>query len=384
MTISTNFGKLAAICAAAGALATAADAQSTRAVPEQRVDARGLYAKIPLQTWSVDVKSFIDHAATARAAGSKGAVTTKAASDRATVYRPIAVCRLIDTRGLAAAIPIAGPIGPGIMGQGTSTFINSAGACGIPNNGLVAGISLSFHVWNHTTTNGGYISFLQQDVSTVPTPPTVNAVFNDVPGTVWTAGTANVSIPNDSGNFKIFIANSSVDVIVDVNGYYQDLDNLDVGSQELNIFGATAGTLFELDNNGTGSALAASNFAPPPAPAFTIFAGYMRASGAGINTPTVAFIHRVTAASLCGGDNTYSVIDNLLLNADPGAIAVVTPRFNSTSDPSAVQPSTATPMIEYRLTNTCSNSIPGARWFLHTPGTTLVTDSYYNVIVIKP
>ncbi|HTI40870.1 MAG TPA: hypothetical protein VL693_03515 [Vicinamibacterales bacterium] len=380
MKMPTNVAKLATICAAAGALATVADAQpTTRSVVEQRVDASGLYAKIPLQTWSVDVKSFIDHAA--RTARSKGGAT-KAATDRATVYRPIAVCRLIDTRGLAAAIAVAGPIGPGIKGQGTSTFINSAGACGIPNNGKVAGISLSFHIWNHTTTNGGYISFLQQDVSTVPTPPTVNAVFNDVPGTVWTAGTANVSIPDDSGNFKIFIANSSVDVIVDVNGYYQDLDNLDVGSQELNISGTTAGTLFELDNLGTGSALAASTFGGGPA--FTIFSGYMRANGAGIGTPTVAFIHRVTAASLCGGDNTYSVIDNLLLNADPGAIAVVAPRFNPTSDPSAVQPSTATPAIEYRLTNTCSNSIPGARWFLHTPGTSLVTDSYYNVIVIKP
>lgn len=381
MKIPTNVATLAAIGAAAGVIATAADAQSARAMVEQRADASGLYAKIPLQTWSVDVKSFIDRAATARAAGSKGG-STKAATDLATVYRPIAVCRLIDTRGLAAAIPVAGPIGPGIKGQGTSTFINSAGACGIPNNGKVAGISLSFHVWNHTTTNGGYISFLQQDVSTVPTPPTVNAVFNDVPGTVWTAGTANVSIPDDSGNFKIFIANSSVDVIVDVNGYYQDLDSLDVGAQELNISGTTSGNLFELDNLGSGSALAASNFGTGPA--FTIFSGYMRANGAGIGTPTVAFIHRVTAASLCGGDDTYSVIDNLLLNADPGAIGVVTPRFNPTSDPSAVQPSTATPMIEYRATNTCSNSIPAARWFLHTPGTSLVTDSYYNVIVIKP
>jgi hypothetical protein len=383
MNIPTNVRKLAIMCATA-MIATSAGGQPTRSVVEQRVDASGLYTMIPLQTWTVDVKSFIDHAATARAASTKGGATTKAATDRATVYRPIPVCRLIDTRGLAAAIAVAGPIGPGIKGQGTSTFINSAGACGIPNNGFVAGISLSFHVWNHTTTNGGYISFLQQDVSTVPTPPTVNAVFNDVPGTVWTAGTANVSIPNDSGNFKIFIANSSVDVIVDVNGYYQDLDNLDVGSQELNISGTTAGNLFEVDNFGTGSALAASNFSPPPAPALTIFSGYLRANGAGYGTPTVAFIHRVTAASLCGGDTTYSVIDNLLLNADPGAIAVVTPRFNPTSDPSAVQPSTATPMIEYRATNTCSNSIPGARWFLHTPGTTLVTDSYYNVMVIKP
>jgi hypothetical protein len=78
------------------------------------------------------------------------------------------------------------------------------------------------------------------------------------------------------------------------------------------------------------------------------------------------------------------MIDNLQLNADPSAIALVTPRFNPTNDPSAVQPTSATPRIEYRATNTCSNAIPAARWFLHTPGTALVTDSYYNVLVVKP
>jgi len=32
-------------------------------------------------------------------------------------------------------------------------------------------------------------------------------------------GDRNVSIPNDSGNFEIYIAQSVVHVIVDMNGY---------------------------------------------------------------------------------------------------------------------------------------------------------------------
>jgi hypothetical protein len=330
--------------------------------------------KIFIANSSVDVKSFIDRAAKARAAGSKGG-STKAATDLATVYRPIAVCRLVDTRGLPAAMSIAGPLAPG-----SSTMIDSAGQCGIPDSG-VAGISLSFHVWNHTVNSGGYITFLQQDVPTTPVPPGVNAVFNE--GSTWTAATANVSLPDDSGNFKIYIANATVDVIIDVNGYYQDLDNLDVGAQGLDIQGTSAEDLFELTNIGAGSALTTGNFANGPA--FTITQGPIKAFGAGVNTPTFAFIHRVTAASLCGGDTTYSVIDNTLLNGISGAIAIVTPRFNP-NDASAVEPAAATPMIEYRPTNTCTNGtpIPANRWFLRTPGTTLVTNSYYNVLVIQP
>ena len=359
------------------ALSVSASAQLTRfaspdAIP--RPAASGQFMNIPLQTWSVDAKAFITQLNATRQGFAKDGATLKAATDRATVYRPIAVCRLVDTRGLPAAIPIAGPIAPG-----SSTLVNSAGFCGIPNNLAVAGISLSFHVWNHTVNSGGYITFLQQDVPTTPTPPGVNAVFNE--GSTWTAATANVSIPNDSGNFKFFVANATVDVIIDVNGYYQDLDNLDVGAQELDITGSSIGDLFELTNLDVGSALTAGNFANGPA--FTITGGSVKASGAGIGTPTFAFIHRVTAASLCGGDPTYSVIDNVMLNGISGAIALVTPRFNP-NDASAVEPAAATPMIEYRPTNTCSNGIPAARWFLRTPGTTLVTNSYYNVMVIRP
>jgi len=329
---------------------------------------------IPLQTWSVDAQAFIAQLNGARAGSHTGGATTKAATDVATVYRPINVCRLVDTRaGQAAALPIKGTRGPG-----SSTLVNSAGICGIPNNATVAGISLSFHVLNHTVNSGGFISFLQQDV---PTPPNVvNAVFNE--GSVWTAATANVSIPNDTGDFKIYVANATVDVIVDVNGYYQDLDSLDVGTQSLDITGATTtDALFQLTNAGAGSALAASNTAAGINPALTILGGSVNADGAGVNTPTFAFIHKVTAASLCGGDSTLSVINNAQLNGDSGAIALLTPRSNPND--ACVDAAAATPLIVFRTAISCTNSIPANRWFVRTPGTALVTNSCYNVLVIR-
>ena len=362
---------------ALAAASTIVAAQGLPAKPDSApTPSGGLMMRIPLQAWAVDAKSFIGQISQARSSAGKGG-TTKAATDRATVYRPVPVCRLIDTRGLAAAIAIAGPLAPG------TTMVNSAGFCGIPNGGTVAGISLSFHVWNHTINSGGFISFLEQDVNTNPVPAGVNAVFNE--GSTWTAATANVSLPDDSGNFKIFIANATTDVIVDVNGYYQDLDNLDVGTQELDIGGDTVGDLFELTNLGSGSALTAGNFGlgAPANPALTITQGTVRASGAGVDTPTFAFIHHVTAASLCSGDSTSSLIDNALLNGDTGAIALVTPRFDP-DDTSAVEPAAATPMIEYHTATSCAGTVPAGRWFLRTPGTTLVTNSYYNVLVIKP
>ena len=129
--------------------------------------------------------------------------------------------------------------------------------------------------------NGGYIAFQQQGAAVTG----VNAVFNT--GAQWTAATANVSIPNDSGNFSIFIANSQVQVIVDVNGYYQDMDFVDVGTQELDISGdmCSSCNLFELTNTGAGSALALNSSSGT---AIQINSGGLRSVGAGVGTNTTS------------------------------------------------------------------------------------------------
>src|SRR6266576_2251949 len=142
---AASIGCIALCIAASTTMAFAANPEDSKNQPQ--MSSSGPYMTIPLQGWAVNSKPLIEQLKQTRSS-----VTTKAATDRATVYRPITPCRLIDTRGFSAAIAVAGPLAPN-----STTNINSAGFCGIPNNFLVAGISLSFHVFNNTVNNGGYI-----------------------------------------------------------------------------------------------------------------------------------------------------------------------------------------------------------------------------------
>lgn len=331
---------------------------------------------IPLMGWNVDAKAFIQ--SRKATLSSKGAANTKAATDIATVYRPVPVCRLVDTRGFPAAVTIAGPLAPN-----STTNVNAAGKCGIPSTG-VAGISISFHVRNATINNGGFISFMQQGVPITG----VNAVFNF--GTVWTATTANISLPDDSGNFEIFIAQSSVDVVVDVNGYYQDLDNVDVGTQELDIVGNTAGDTFEVSNLGSGSALAGSNFGNGAA--LRINSGSFAVAGAGINSGTAAFIFEVNTAgafgsggNLCGGVPSIAVINHPMLNGDNTAMVLVTAREGAPTSVATPAPagSPGAMAAVYIASGQCSPDAANHWAIRDKSGTSLVNRSQYSVFIIK-
>lgn len=310
---------------------------------------------IPLTSWPVDTKAFIAQ----RRQAAKG--NLKAATDRATVYRPIPVCRLIDTRGNPAGINIAGPL-PG----GSVTNVNSSGVCGIPAGTGVAGLSVSFHVFNFTVDNGGYIAFLQQGAPISG----VNAVFNT--GAQWTAATANISIPDDSGNFEMYIAQSTVHVVVDVNGYYQDLDFLDTGPQELDIHGVVSCTtpgckVLEVTNEGNGAALAATNLGGGPA--FRIGNGSFNVAGAGVGSGTTAFIFQVDTTNLC--DANTAPISHPMLDGDASALVLLTPRGGSALTPAPVA-------AVYNSTGAaCAN-----HWAVRGAGA-LANGAQYSVFIIK-
>ena len=371
--------KLALCVALAATSVTALAARENQELSGSRAAVGDRNMVIPLVGWNVDAKGFIE-GHKGMLAG-KGTGNTKAATDITTVYRPVPVCRLVDTRGFPAAITIAGPLAPN-----STTNVNAAGNCGIPSTG-VAGLSISFHVRNATVNNGGFISFMQQGVPITG----VNAVFNF--GTTWTATTANISLPDDSGNFEIYIAQSSVDVIVDVNGYYQDMDFVDTGTQELNIFGSVTnagGSVFEVSNSAAGAALTATNFVGGPS--LRIIGGSVNVAGAGINSSTAAFVLEVNTAgafgaggNLCGGVPSMAVINNPMLNGDSSAIVFVTPRENAPSSNVGVNAPSGSigPVSAFYIQGQCTPSAANHWAVRDKSGASLVNLSQYSIFFAK-
>ena len=349
--------------------------------------AAGQAAGPALKDWVADSAGFI----AARKAGARA----KAATDLATVFRPVAPCRLFDTRGFPAAMAVAGPFAPN-----STTNIASAGKCGIPSTQPVGGLSVSISIQNLTPAAGGYIATQQQGTPV----SAINTVLNT--GAEWTGTTANIPIPNGSGNFSVFVANSQVHVIVDVNGYYQDLNSLDIGTQEMDIFGATAGDMLALVNTAAGSTLSVSNSTAANAldvtsnggaaivaaggstgVALQVASGSIRAVNAGVGTTGFASIHQVNTAGPFGSGGTvcsaiypdYTVFDHPQSNNDPNAILIVTPRKSPTvsNDNSAFE-------VYYYASGLCSAQSAG-KWLIRKlDGTTHVNTSQFNVLVFKP
>lgn len=322
-----------------------------------------------LANWTVDSAGFA-----AKLKGQAKGPVAKADTDRASVFRPVAPCRLFDTRGFPAALAVPGP-----FAANSTTNIAAAGNCGIPTNGYVVGLSVAISIQNLTPSSGGYVATQQQGTPV----NAINTVLNI--GAEWAGTTANIPIPNGSGDFSVFVANSTTHVIIDVNGYYQDLDSLDIGLQELDVNGSNAGDIVGIAQAGTGAALAisASN-----GTALRINSGAVRASGAGVGTNTFATIHEVNTAgafgaggTLCGvGFPSYTVIDNTLANGDPDAILLITPRRNNTTSTHADYAVEA----YYYAAGSCSAS-SAAHWMIHrVDGTPHADTAQFNVLIIKP
>lgn len=268
---------------------------------------------------------------------------SKAATDFATVFRPLTPCRLIDTRGFPSA---QGNIGGTIIGTaaGTRRTVDlTTSPCGIPNSNMVRGLSLSFAVFNNTPGNGGFLAF-----TSPAAPPTgFNLIF--APGQQWGSTTAAVVTGGVGGDFDVFATLSTVDVIIDVNGYYQDLNELDIGTQQLDINAATTGDGFAANNTLSGTALVALNTSPTGGTAFRSFAtgtggksidsqgGKFNVSGADTVAGTnFVYIHRVTAASQVGVcANIRSNLDHPMLNGNPNAVVFAIPYAKGGTPPSA-------------------------------------------------
>jgi hypothetical protein len=130
-------------------------------------------------------------------------------------------------------------------------------------------------------------------------------------------------------------------------------------------------------NTGVG-VLASSNSGPA-----ILIDGGISVEGAGIDSDTPVFIHKVnTATNICSGSiiQLYStVIDNPFTNNQPNAILIVTPNFGANNV--GVAPAVGIPAVYYDATNQCGKGT--GKWVIYNLNTVAqVNNSMFNVMVV--
>ncbi len=143
-------------------------------------------------------------------AGGVGITNAVVDSGERTSFVPITPCRLADTRATEQVGPRNTPIGPG--GTHTITAHGTNGNCTIPAGATA--LSLNVTAFNPTIE-----TFLTVYPTGATRPTTSN--LNPKPGQPPTPNAVTVDI-NATGQFDIYNLGGSVDVIVDVVGYYED------------------------------------------------------------------------------------------------------------------------------------------------------------------
>ena len=307
----------------------------------------------------------------------------KAATDATSVFRPLPLCRLMDTRvGQPSALGVNG----GVLLANNGRIITPAGACGLPT-GSVAALSLSFATQNTTVNNGGYLTFIPTPASPVAGS---NMVFN--PGEQWASTTANVGTAGNA-SFVAFVANSTVHLIIDINGYYQTLGNLDSNDQ-LDIFGATAGDLFELNNTSASGTALGVNAGATGGKAITVYSGAVRVAGAGVGSNQFVFQFNVDTAGTASagtgtgcfsGTSTIHVITHPLLNGDPGAIMFITPKDNNAGSDGPHASGSSFRALYLGTAGSCGGGTGTNKWAIQdVTGNNLANGAKFNIMVIKP
>jgi hypothetical protein len=299
----------------------------------------------------------------------------KASTDKLTVYRPLTVCHLIDTRGIGSPV-FAGPV---FAANERRTF-NNTGGCGVPTSG-VAGLALAFYTLNTTPNSGGTLSFLPPGGALTG----LQDIFNG--GTAWSAGTTNV-ITSFNGSFDVLVNLAAPHLMVDVLGYYEDMDQV-THTTEIDYTFTGSGDGFQLSASDVNGSALTTGHSLGTGTALKITNGALKVSGAGLNSSTFVFQTKVNTAgtklagtgTLCFVGSFGHVIDNPLANADPGAILIITPVSSGSSTGPFVTP---VPVIaEYAAAAGCGGGVAGNKWTIFQPSA-FTNGQVWNVMIIKP
>lgn len=228
---------------------------------------------------------------------------------------------------------------------------NGASITGIPathNYGLIASADDAFDATNAFANTGGDIG---------------------ISGFSSTDAGSGVFGSTDNGNGVFGLANSGNGV----KGY---------SSASMGIFGSSGGGVgvYGQTFGADRPAIVADNQGSPSGIALQIYQGGLTVKGAGLVTPTCAFIHKTASGNIPVDYPYVSLINNPLCNGKQNALLFVTHNANP--------PDATTPFAEpipvgvfYIVT---SNSVTINKWaiFLETQAA-MPTDLYFNVLIIN-
>lgn len=242
--------------------------------------------------------------------------SANAVSTNALTFVAITPCRLVDTRGAAAGLNGIAPFsGPSIPPAGTLTIPVQAPAEATANTapapcGVIPSIAQAYSL-NLTVvpTASGSVAYVSLWPAGSPQP--VVATLNDIQGSI-VANAAIVPAGSPSGGVSVYNAGpATTDVVIDMNGYFAALSDLNgntaVGARALanNTTGMfnTANGLNALRSNTTGGANTASG------------SGALQSNTTGNNNTASGF--NALADNTTGNDNT-AIGENALQNNTTG------------------------------------------------------------------
>ncbi len=151
----------------------------------------------------------------------------------------------------------------------------------------------------------------------------------------------------------------------------------------IGVYGSSSGTgVYGYTTNGIGVEAFSTSITGT---ALSIGRGAFRVTGAGVDSDTTVFKHKVVAGT--GGNicvlNYQTVIDHPLTNGDPNAILIVTPNYGNASN--GVAPPREPVGVFYDDINQCGFGV--GHWVIYNLSAAnppLVNGQMFNVMVIKP